>query len=213
MSLLLNEIELPLRIKTTKVMSDAEFARFCAANEPNRFERDTNGEIIVMSPCFSDGGSVELDIAAELRAWALVDGRGKAFGPNAGFTLPDGSVRAADASWILLERWNRYSEQERKRSFTAICPEFVVEVRSESDRLADAQEKMSVWIRNGAELAWLIDPQRKVVEIYRPAQELEVHENPSSVQGTGCVAGFELVMARDGVEPRGVHFRYESSLA
>ncbi len=49
---------------------------------------------------------------------------------------------------------------------------------------------------NGAEIAWLIDPERRVVEIYRPGQEPDVLFDPSSVQGEGPVRGFELVMQR-----------------
>jgi len=55
---------------------------------------------------------------------------------------------------------------------------------------------MEKWIANGVKVGWLIDPQRKVVEIYRPGEEPEIHEQPTSVQGDGPVAGFELVMAR-----------------
>ena len=196
MSLVLKQITLPLRIKTNAPMSDAAFAQFCAVNEPNRFERDANGEIIVMSPNFSEGGGIELDVAGEFRNWSIANGGGRAFGPNSGFTLPDGSVRAADISWIRLDRWSRLSQDQRHRSFARISPDFVIEVRSETDRLSAAQEKMSIWIANGVEVAWLIDPQRRVVEVYRPGQQPEVYENPSSVQGTGCVAGFELVMEK-----------------
>jgi Uma2 family endonuclease len=77
-----------------------------------------------------------------------------------------------------------------------ICPDFVIEVRSDQDRLPAVQARMAVWLANGAELGWLIDPQRKVVEIYRSGQASEVHENPTGVQGTGCVSGFCLVMER-----------------
>ena len=176
-------------------MTDAEFERFCAANEPTRFERDANGEIIVMSPGFAEGGGAELEVGTDLMIWTRADGRGKAFGPNAGFTLPDGSIRMADASWIALARWSRFTESERK-SYPPICPEFVIEVRSETDRLKALREKMEMWIANGAELAWLIDPQRRVVEVYRPGEAAEVHENPTSIQGVGPVRGFELVMSR-----------------
>jgi Uma2 family endonuclease len=53
-----------------------------------------------------------------------------------------------------------------------------------------------VWIANGAQVAWLIDPERRVVAIYRPGESPEVLHEPSLVQGSGPVAGFELVMAR-----------------
>jgi Uma2 family endonuclease len=195
MSFALTEVELPIRIQRESPMDDDEFMSFCAANEPLRFERDANGEIIVMSPTGTDGSEVEGDVYLELGIWARADGRGRAYPASAGFKLPDTSVRAPDAAWMSFRRRNALSPEERK-SFGQVCPEFVIEVRSETDRLPPLQEKMGIWLANGAELGWLIDPSRKVVEIYRPGEQAEIHEQPTSVQGDGPVAGFELVMAR-----------------
>lgn len=127
--------------------------------------------------------------------WSRQDGRGKSFGSNGGFTLPDGSMRSPDGAWMSRERWDALAPKERKR-FGHVTPEFVIELRSESDALADLQEKMTTWIANGVELAWLIDPKRRVLEIYSSGEQPEVHDNPTSVQGSGPVRGFELVMAR-----------------
>ncbi|HWB33492.1 MAG TPA: Uma2 family endonuclease [Acidobacteriaceae bacterium] len=176
-------------------MTDAEFLRFCAANEPMRFERDANGEIIVMSPTGFEGSGIESEVFTELAVWTRADGRGKAFGPTAGFKLRDTSVRAADAAWVSWRQVNSVDPAEAK-GFPSICPEFVIEVRSQSDKLAELKAKMEEWIANGAEVAWLIDPIDRVVTVYRPGSEPECHHNPSSVQGTGPIAGFELVLAR-----------------
>jgi Uma2 family endonuclease len=189
------EVDLPVRIRPEHPMTDEELMRFCAKNEPLRVERDANGELIVMSPSGSEGGGVETDVATELNIWARQDGRGKVFGSNAGFTLPDGSVRAADAHWVSWPRWNALSEAERK-GYAPLCPEFVIEVRSESDRLAALQDKMRMWLTNGAEVAWLVDPSRKTVEVYRPGREAEVLEGGSAVEGDGPVAGFVLELGR-----------------
>jgi len=195
MSFALAEIALPIRVRPENPMTDDEFMSFCAANEPLRFERDANGEIIVMSPTGTEGGSVELDVAGELRDWARQDGRGKVLGPNSGCKLADGSIRAADAAWVSWPRWNSIDAAERKRC-ARVCPEFIIEVRSESDRLPPLEAKMNLWIDNGVELAWLVDPQEKAVTIYRPGQEPECLVEPTSVQGNGPVAGFELIMER-----------------
>ena len=109
--------------------------------------------------------------------------------------MPDGSVRAPDAAWISTRRLASLSE-EQKTGFPPVCPEFVIELRSPSDKLADLQAKMEMWIANGAEVAWLIDPLEKAVSIYRPGEQPEVLAQPTSVQGTGPIAGFELVLAR-----------------
>ncbi len=176
-------------------MTDDQLFRFCAKNELLRVERDSNGDLILMSPSGLEGDDANAEIITELRIWARNDGRGKGFGSNGGFTLPDGSMRSPDAAWLSLERWKSLPVREQKR-FGHVVPEFVIELRSESDRLATLQKKMGIWIANGVELAWLIDPQRKVVEVYRANEPVDVYQNPSSVQGTGPVRGFELVMDR-----------------
>jgi Uma2 family endonuclease len=195
MNLALPEIDQPIRLRFDRPLTDEELMRFCAENDPLRVERDANGELIVMSPSGSEGGGIETDVATELNIWARKDGRGKVFGSNAGFTLPDGSVRAADAHWVSWPRWNALSEAERKR-YAPLCPEFVIEVRSESDRLAELQDKMRMWLANGAEVAWLIDPSRKAVEVYRPGREAEVLQGTSAAEGEGPVAGFVLELGR-----------------
>lgn len=195
MNLVLNDLDLPVRLRTDHPMTDGEFLQFCMANEPTRFEREANGEILVMSPTGTGGGFIETDVALLLGIWALADGRGRVMGSTTGIKLPDGSVRAADAAWIS---WNRLGDRliVQRDGFESLCPEFVIEVRSKSDRLDTLREKMGMWIDNGVELAWLIDPERKLIEIYRRDEAPEIHENPTSVQGTGPVRGFELVMAR-----------------
>jgi Uma2 family endonuclease len=169
--------------------------RFCAANEPTRFERDANGEIIVMSPTWSETSRWNSYLNYQLAKWAEETNSGISFDSNGGFTLPDNSVRAADASWISWMRWNALSDQQR-RGFARVCPQFVIELRSKTDRLPPLQAKMEQWIANGAEVAWLIDPVEKTVAIYRPNEEPEQLNEPTSVQGSGPIAGFELVMSR-----------------
>ena len=195
MNLVIEAIELPVRIRTERAMTDEELMSFSRANELVRVEQDSNGELIVMSPTGMEGGGIETDVAFELGKWAREDGRGRVFGFNAGMRLRDGSVRAADAAWISLARLGSVTVEERKR-FARLCPEFVIEVRSESDSLTELQAKMEMWIGNGVELGWLIDPSRRVVEVHRAGEVVEVHEDATSVLGSGPVRGFELVMGR-----------------
>lgn len=195
MDLTFNEERAPFWIRFEQPISGDEMERICAKNDVVRVELDSSGELILMSPTNSEGGGVESEVLLVLGNWSYADGRGKFFGSNTGFTLPDSSVRAADAAWVSWRRWEALTVKQRK-SYAPICPEFVIEIRSDSDRLLEVQAKMAMWIANGAEVAWLIDPQRKVVEIYRSGDSPEVLHDPSSVQGSGPVAGFELVMAR-----------------
>jgi len=195
-NLALPEIDQPIRLRFDRPMTDEELLRFCARNDMARIERDANGELIVMSPTGMEGGGVEGDVFGELRNWALEDRRGKAYGPNAGFTLPDSSMRAADASWVSWPRIHALTPEQRE-GFAPICPEFVIEVRSASDRLEPLQDKMWMWLANGAELAWLVDPSRKTVEVYRPgAKSADVLEGVTAVYGEGSVGGFVLELSK-----------------
>ena len=193
MEILLKGFVFPARFRFSEPMNDEELLRFCARNGDLRVEQEPDGEILVMPPVGSEGGSVELEVGFQLRLWAGKDGPGKTFGAGSGFRLPDGSVKAPDAAWIRRDRWNALTIPEQKRN-APICPDFVIEVRSESDRLPPLQAKMEMWITNGAQLAWLIDPKSGDVTIYRPGESPEVHHDPSSVLGTGPVAGFELIL-------------------
>ena len=195
MALTFENLPLPAHIRPAQPMTDEEIMRFSAENAGVRIEREPNGDILVMTPTGSEGSGMNSEINADLTIWARQDGRGKVFDSNGGFTLPDGSMRAADAAWLLLSHWNKLTLADQKR-FAPICPDFVIELRSPSDNLPDLQAKMDQWIANGDDTAWLIDPIEKTIHIYRPGQSPEVHNHPTSVQGSGIIAGFELVMER-----------------
>ncbi len=195
MNVVLTDAVLPARVRFERSMTDDELFDFCAENETLRVERDSNGELILMSPTGLEGSSLNLKVSAYLALWVDQMGGGIAFDSNGGFTLPDGSMRSPDAAWMSRARWDALPRREQTR-FGHVSPQFVVEIRSESDGLAELQGKMKMWIANGVELAWLIDPRRRVVEVYRAGQEPEVHEDPTNVKGDGPVRGFELVMGR-----------------
>jgi Uma2 family endonuclease len=191
----LAELPLPIRLRPQAPMSDEELLRFYAANDGLRVERDANGEIVVMTPAGGKTGKKNTDVIIDLGLWNRQTDRGVAFESNTGFTLPDGSMLSPDAAWIERRRWIALSEGDQER-FVPLCPDFVIELRSSSDSPTNLRTRMQQWISNGAQLAWLIDPIEKNVWVYRPGQEPEVHHYPSSVQGDGIMAGFELVMAR-----------------
>jgi Uma2 family endonuclease len=176
-------------------MTDEELMRFCAANDGLRVERDVNGELIVMTPAGGKTGKKNTDVIIDLGIWNRQNERGITFESNTGFTLPDGSMLSPDAAWVERRRWDALSDREQER-FVPLCPDFVIELRSPSDNLSELKAKMFQWIANGAQLAWLIDPIEQAVFVYRPAESPEVHHHPTSVQGSGVMAGFELVMAR-----------------
>ena len=186
---------LSVNLPDSESMTTEQFYQFCQLNRDLRIERTANGEVVVMPPAFSDTGNRNGKIAQQLGNWADRDGTGEGFDSSAGFTLPNGAIRAPDTSWIKLERWNALTEQQ-KASFAPICPDFVIELRSKSDTLKSLQAKMQEYIANGALLGWLIDRQNRKVYIYRPNQEAEILDHPESVSGDRILPGFMLQMAK-----------------
>ncbi len=172
-------------------MTEEEFFDFCQRMDPLRVERDSDGEIIIMAPTYSETGGQNFDLAVEFGIWARQDGRGRGFDSSAGFILANGATRSPDLSWILHEKWNALSDKERA-SFAHICPDFVVELRSRTDTLNQLTAKMIEYMENGASLGWLIDPIEKNVYIYRPDREVDILINPTEVSGDPLLVGFKL---------------------
>lgn len=121
--------------------------------------------------------------------WNRQNNLGKAFDSSTGFKLPNGATRSPDASWVRIERWDALTPQQRKK-FLPLCPDFVVELVSESDDVEDTQAKMGEYLANGLRLGWLINPQTKQVEIYRPHQSVEILQSPTSLSGEDVLPGF-----------------------
>lgn len=172
-------------------MSDQEFFNFCIGNPELRIERNSNLEIIIMSPTTSLTGKINTEILRQLSNWNALVKSGAVFDSSAGFTLPDRSVLSPDASWVSKPKWNNLSNEDKDR-FAPVCPEFVIEVKSKTDHIEDLQKKMKVWLRNSAIVAWLIDPYEKKTYIYEGDFEKLIYGFDGKVKGSGPIEGFEL---------------------
>jgi len=185
----------PVVLRPAMRLSDDEFLRFSAANESLRIERTAEGDFVVMTPAGSRTGNKEGYIFRELDLWVERDKKGIAFNSNIAVKFTDGNIRMPDAAWVSDSNWNSLTE-EQKDGFLPHCPEFIVELRSPSDRASQVEAKMEFWMSRGAQLGWLIDPQRKLAMIYRPDQEAATLLQPEFLEGEGPIAGFKLKMQR-----------------
>ena len=164
-------IKLPARLQFT----DDEFFDFCQENRSRglNFERNANGEIIIMAPAGGITSDKNGEIVTELKLWNRQVLLGKVFESSAGFILPNGATRSPDASWLVKARWEALTEEQQAK-FVPLCPDFVTELTSPSDTLKATQEKMTEWMDNGCRLGWLFYPKEEKTFIYRTGQgELE----------------------------------------
>ncbi|MFO5441162.1 MAG: Uma2 family endonuclease [Dolichospermum sp.] len=175
----------------TLKISHEQFLDLALANRDLQLERNATGELIIMPPTGSYTGKINFDIAGQLWFWNRQTKLVEAFDSSTGFHLPTGSDRSPDAAWIKQETWDTLS-LEQKESFAPICPDFVLELRSQTDSLEKLQSKMREYIENGASLGWLIDQKNQRVEIYRPGKDVESLEHPTSLSGEDILPGFIL---------------------
>jgi Uma2 family endonuclease len=182
----------PIQLKiNTKAWTDEEYFDFCQQHKDLRIETNKDGDLIIMPPTGAETSDRNTEILRQLANWAREDKKGKVFESNVEFELPNGAKKSPDASWILRERYFSLTLEQRE-GFPPIAPDFVVELRSKTDRLKPIQDKMAEYIENGVRLGWLIDPYKKRVHIYRQNGEIEILENPKIVSGEDVLEGFEL---------------------
>lgn len=177
-------------ILTLKVTHE-QFIELARVNEDLQLERTATGDLIIMPPTGGTTGNRNFDIGGQLWLWNRQTKLGVAFDSSTGFHLPNGADRSPDAAWVRQDRWDALT-REQQDGFAPICPDFVLELRSKNDNMEPQRVKMREYIENGARLGWLIDRKNKKVEIYRPGQDVEVLDNPTTLSGEDVLPGFVL---------------------
>jgi Uma2 family endonuclease len=172
-------------------LTDDQFYQLCRDNPDVKFERNANGEIIIMPPTGGETGNRNFELSADFAIWNRQYRLGVCFDSSTCFKLPNGADRSPDVSWIKQERWDTLTS-EQKEKFPPIAPDFVLELMSPTDSLKKTQEKMQEYMENEVRLGWLIDRKTRRVEIYRLGQAVEVLESPTKLSGEDVLPGFVL---------------------
>jgi Uma2 family endonuclease len=181
---------LTLNLDSIVHLTHDQFRALCRENRDIRLELTAQGELIVMPPTGWESGNRNIKLAARLQNWTETDGTGIAFDSSTGFILPSGAIRSPDAAWVALQRLTALNPDPE--GFLPLAPDFVIELRSASDRLKPLQDKMQEYIDNGIRLGWLLNPKNRAVEIYRSGKGIEVLQSPTEVSGEEVLPGFVL---------------------
>ena len=180
--------------KQTRLTGD-ELFQFCQDNSELRIEQTAQGDLLIMAPVGSEGGHRNFNLYVDFVFWHEKTKLGKFFDATTGFTLPNRAMRSPDVAWVRQEQIDQLTQKEWE-TFAPLCPDFVVELRSRTDRLSVLKEKMAEYLANGAQLGWLIDPLQKQVFVYRPGQPVEHLKNPTTLSGEPVLPAFTLDLAR-----------------
>ncbi len=172
-------------------LTEEQFFQLCINNRNFQFERNSNGDLIIMSPTDGETSNRNAGITGQLWMWNYQNNQGIVFDSSGGFKLPNGADRSPDASWIPLEKWDNLTPQQKQR-FLPFAPDFVIELLSPSDKIETTQHKMLEYLENGTKLAWLINRKTRQVEIYRQNQEVEILDQPQTLSGENILPNFVL---------------------
>lgn len=170
-------------------LTDAEFLALCERYPDYRLETTADGDIHIGHPAHPRTGLRNAYITHALFAWAQQDGRGEVTDSSAGFFLRNGARRSPDSAWISRERLQSLPNEA---AMWHVTPDFVIELKSATDRPDTLRAKMREWVANGVTLAWLIIPETRSVEIYRADGSCETLNPVAEVRGEAPVAGFVL---------------------
>jgi Uma2 family endonuclease len=182
---------LTLTLDSIIALTDERFFQLCQSNRDLRFERTAQGALIVIAPTGGESGAQNADLITDLNLWNRLEKPGVVFDSSTGFKLPNGADRSPDVAWVQRDRWDNLTPEQR-RQFPPLAPDFVIELRSASDDLKPLQAKMQEYQDNGVRLGWLIDPQSRCVEIYRPDHPVERRPLPATLSGEDVLPGFQL---------------------
>jgi Uma2 family endonuclease len=182
--LLLNVADVRLRV------TPAEFDRLCRLNPDLRLEINRDGELIVMPPTGGDTGKRNFKLIVQFGNWVEQNGTGEGFDSSTGynFTAVGGKNPSPDVSWIEKSRLEGVDTSD----LIPVVPDFVIELRSKTDPLKEVRAKMEEYRRVGVRLGWLINPQDRTVEIYRPQRDVEILADPATLNGEDVLLGFTL---------------------
>jgi Uma2 family endonuclease len=169
-----------------------EFEKLCQDNPDRSFELTASGELIVMAPAGWESSEKNSDLTTDVNLWNRQTKLGRAFDSSGGFTLPNGAIRSPDVTWIEK---SKLANVPAGVKFPQVIPDFVVELRSDTDRMPKLREKMEEYQAAGVRLGLLINPQKQEVEIYRLGQEPEILASPIEIDCSEVMPGFSLSMS------------------
>ena len=175
-------------------LSEDEFYAFCQQNRDQKFERRADGTIELMSLTGGESGRRNSRLTSRLDRWAEDTGLGVVFDSSTGFRLPNGAVRSPDAAWVSQAAWEALTPEQR-RKHVPLCPDFAVELLSETDSISDLVIKMQEYLDNGLRLGWLLDPKTETARVFRADGSVEVKSFADTLSGEDVLSGFAFPLA------------------
>jgi Uma2 family endonuclease len=174
-------------------ITSAQFQQLCEDNPDWRLELTAKGELVIMAPTGWETSKQNINLSTQVWLWNDLSKLGEVFDSSGGFTLPNGAIKSPDVTWIANSKLEGISTDV---AFPIVVPDFVIELRSSSDRLQTLQDKMLEYRDNGVNLGLLLNRKERQVEIYRLDKEIEILDSPLSLDCGDVLPGFSLELTK-----------------
>ena len=180
-------------------ITDESFCELLSLNDDLQLEIDEQGRLVIMGSGGFLSSARAASIITQIGNWIAAAGSGFVTGEAGFFRTVGAGRRAPDVAWTSTER--AAAAIAGDEGVGPICPDFLVEILSPTDRLPILQGKMDMWLEQGVRLAWLLDPHDNIAWIYRPAQEPEQLDRPQTLSGENILPGLTVNLAQIWTAP------------
>lgn len=146
------------------------------------------GRLVVREPPGTYHGKIAGRLIIRVGAFVEAHQLGEVFGQDTGFKIatdPD-TVRAPDLAFIARDRLSLVS----RRGYAPVAPDLVAEILSPDDRPGEVIAKIGEWLNAGTQLAWVLDPDRRIAHVYQPDGSLSVVDIDGALEGNAVLPGF-----------------------
>jgi Uma2 family endonuclease len=115
-------------------------------------------------------------------------------GPDGIMRLWPGRLRMPDISFIS---WDQLPKRERPtEAITGLAPALAVEVLSDSNTREEMELKRREYFLAGTRLVWMVDPPRRVVEVYTAPDQFVTLSEEQTLDGGDVLPGFALPLRK-----------------
>ena len=187
-----------IRVPAGRRVTDQLLCELNAKYEIVAFQAASEMELIISPPPGGHAPKIHQRVAYQLINWVLALAGGEALASDQGYHPPGGRAWIPDASWLsdaTLAEFERLGEPGYSTGFLQIAPDFILEVRSRSQSVANQQQKMADWIDAGVKLGLLIDPESKTAWLYRPDGSVRQYARPATLSMEPEMPGLALNFA------------------
>lgn len=159
-----------------------------------------NGELIEMSPSYTDHSRIGLFIGGQLDAFSRRSKLGFATQSDGGYFIghnPD-TVLAPDAAFVRRER---IPSGHDFRSFFPGAPDIAVEVVSPSESTGDTAQKVALYTKSGVPLIWIVYPKHRKITVHRFGEPPVTLGESDTITGEDILPGFSMAVAEVFADP------------